>query len=408
MGLETGNFVSSLDRQWPLSSDMVSEGDNHLQLIKRALQYSFPMGKDTSTVTSVGPDQAVQVIIAKPTEPDIDTSASGHADRAMGMVWLDTTLNLVKIRNQANSDWITLPFDPEVSSKIVASAGTLDGVVIGGTTPAAITGTTLKGDTSLELATGATVTGIDNGALGSSATLLATQGAIKTYVDAQVTAQDLDLISDSGTIDIDLDGDSLTVAGGTGLATAATGTTLTINGEDATTSAKGIASFSSDHFSVSSGAVSIATDSIDDTLIDFGTGTNQVSTADVPEETNLYYTNTRADARIAAASIADLNDVSITGLADDEILRYDATSGTWENVLSETPDQLSVKGDVLAYNSGVDPAAEQAYHMPDPPASINGYVLTADTTKTYGFEWQAIPSSGDPAGTAVAMAIALG
>ena len=408
MGLETGNFVSSLDRQWPLSSDMVSEGDNHLQLIKRALQYSFPMGKDTSTVTSVGPDQAVQVIIAKPTAPDIDTSASGHADRAMGMVWLDTTANLVKIRNQANSAWITLPFDPEVSSKIVASAGTLDGVVIGGTTPAAITGTTLKGDTSLELATGATVTGIDNGALGSSATLLATQGAIKTYVDAQVTAQDLDLISDSGTIDIDLDGDSLTVAGGTGLATAATGTTLTINGEDATTSAKGIASFSSDHFSVSSGAVSIATDSIDDTLIDFGTGTNQVSTADVPEETNLYYTNTRADARIAAASIADLNDVSITGLADDEILRYDATSGTWENVLSETPDQLSVKGDVLAYNSGVDPAAEQAYHMPDPPASINGYVLTADTTKTYGFEWQAIPSSGDPAGTAVAMAIALG
>ena len=53
--------------------------------------------------------------------------------------------------------------------------------------------------------------------------------------------------------------------------------------EDATTSAKGIASFSSDHFSVSSGAVTIATDGIDDTLIDFGTGANQVSTADVPE-----------------------------------------------------------------------------------------------------------------------------
>jgi hypothetical protein len=44
--------------------------------------------------------------------------------------------------------------------------------------------------TSLELATGATVTGIDNGTLGSSATLLATQGAIKTYVDAQVGASD--------------------------------------------------------------------------------------------------------------------------------------------------------------------------------------------------------------------------
>ena len=44
--------------------------------------------------------------------------------------------------------------------------------------------------TSVTLATGATVTGIDNGTLGSSATLLATQGAIKTYVDAQVGASD--------------------------------------------------------------------------------------------------------------------------------------------------------------------------------------------------------------------------
>jgi len=49
---------------------------------------------------------------------------------------------------------------------------------------------TAKIGTSLELATGATVTGIDNGALGSSATLLATQGAIKTYVDAQVDTVD--------------------------------------------------------------------------------------------------------------------------------------------------------------------------------------------------------------------------
>ena len=44
--------------------------------------------------------------------------------------------------------------------------------------------------TSVTLATGATVTGIDNGSLGSSATLLATQGAIKTYVDAQVATSD--------------------------------------------------------------------------------------------------------------------------------------------------------------------------------------------------------------------------
>jgi len=34
----------------------------------------------------------------------------------------------------------------------------------------------------------------------------------------------------------------------------------------------------------------IAINAVNDTHIDFGTGTNQVSTADIPEQTNLYYT----------------------------------------------------------------------------------------------------------------------
>ena len=84
--------------------------------------------------------------------------------------------------------------------------------------------------TSLALATGATVTGIDNGALGSSATLLATQGAIKTYVDAQVTAQDLDFAGDSGGAqNVDLDSQSLTIAGGTGIASVGSAQTITLN-----------------------------------------------------------------------------------------------------------------------------------------------------------------------------------
>ena len=90
-------------------------------------------------------------------------------------------------------------------------------------------GSTLTVGTSLALATGATVTGIDNGALGSSATLLATQGAIKTYVDAQVTAQDLDFAcDDSTTLSIDLDSESLQFSGGAGITTAGTGNTVTI------------------------------------------------------------------------------------------------------------------------------------------------------------------------------------
>ena len=101
-----------------------------------------------------------------------------------------------------------------------------EGLVVDGT--ANISGATTLA-TSLTLATGATVTGIDNGALGSSATLLATQGAIKTYVDAQVTAQDLDFAcDDSTTLSIDLDSESLQFSGGTGITTAGTSNTVTI------------------------------------------------------------------------------------------------------------------------------------------------------------------------------------
>ena len=90
-----------------------------------------------------------------------------------------------------------------------------------------------------------------------SAVKLATQQSIKAYVDSQVTAQDLDVISDSGTIDVDLDSESLTVTGGEGIDTSATGTTLTISGEDASTSNKGVASFNSANFAASSGEITI-------------------------------------------------------------------------------------------------------------------------------------------------------
>ena len=61
-----------------------------------------------------------------------------------------------------------------------------------------------------------------------SATKLATQQSIKAYVDTTITAQDLDVTSDSGTIDIDLDSETLTIAGGTGIDTTGSSTTITV------------------------------------------------------------------------------------------------------------------------------------------------------------------------------------
>jgi len=64
----------------------------------------------------------------------------------------------------------------------------------------------------------------------NDANALATQQSIKAYVDAQVTAQDLDFQGDSGgALSIDLDSETLDIAGGTGLTTVGSGNTVTVN-----------------------------------------------------------------------------------------------------------------------------------------------------------------------------------
>ena len=68
----------------------------------------------------------------------------------------------------------------------------------------------------------------------NSATSLSTQQSIKAYVDSQVTAQDLDFQGDSGgALAIDLDSESLTIAGGTNATTVGSGNSVTINIDDA-------------------------------------------------------------------------------------------------------------------------------------------------------------------------------
>ena len=62
----------------------------------------------------------------------------------------------------------------------------------------------------------------------NSATKLASQQSIKAYIDAQVTNEDLDGAADSGTVVVDLDSQSLTIAGGSQITSAMSGQTMTI------------------------------------------------------------------------------------------------------------------------------------------------------------------------------------
>jgi hypothetical protein len=105
------------------------------------------------------------------------------------------------------------------------NGGTIDGVTIGGTTAGAVTFTDLSDGTI-------TIAGFadEDTMVSNSATLVPTQQSVKAYVDSQVTAQDLDFQGDTGgALSIDLDSETLTIAGGTGLDTVGSGNTVTVN-----------------------------------------------------------------------------------------------------------------------------------------------------------------------------------
>ena len=150
-------------------------------------------------------------VIDPTTDNDIDLGSSGKEFKNL---YIDGTANI----------------DSLVADTADINGGTIDSAVIGGTTAAAITGTTITASTSLALASGATVTAIlDEDAMTSnSATALATQQSIKAYVDSQVTAQDLDFQADTGgALSIDLDSETMTFTGGTGIDTSGSGNTVT-------------------------------------------------------------------------------------------------------------------------------------------------------------------------------------
>ena len=88
---------------------------------------------------------------------------------------------------------------------------------------------TLRGNLTLGSSTAVNAILDEDNMASDSATSLATQQSIKAYVDSQVTAQDLDLTTDSGTIAIDLDSETLTISGTSNeIETSATGNAVTI------------------------------------------------------------------------------------------------------------------------------------------------------------------------------------
>jgi hypothetical protein len=250
----------------------------------------------------------------------IDTSGSGNAvtfaiDSTVATLTgtqtlTNKTLTTPTIASITNTGTLTLPTSTDTlvgrATTDTLTNKTLTSAVLNGT----ISGTSIKDEDDMS---------------SDSASHLATQQSIKAYVDAQLTAQDLDFQGDTGgALSIDLDSETLDIAGGTGIDTSGSGNTLTVAIDSTVATLTGTQTLTNKTLTsaVLNGTISGTSIKDEDDMT-----SDSASHLATQQSIKAY-----VDSQVSTANeLSELTDVTITSVADNEVLAYDSTSSKFIN-----------------------------------------------------------------------------
>jgi hypothetical protein len=321
------------------------------------------------------------------------TAAEGPVISLIGDAGLSTPLNKINI-DTTNDE---IEFHIDVSGTSTEQLKIVDGAIVPitdndidlGTSSIEFKDAYFDGTVTLDglvIGSATSITDIDTDLTSVSASddTLASAKAIKAYVDAQVTASDLDFEGDTGGAQsIDLDSQSLTIAGGTGIDSVGSAQTITLNIDSSVATLTDTQNLENKTLTTpvistisNTGTLTLptstdtlvgraTTDTLTNKTIDAnGTG-NSITNLEVADlasgvlDTDLTSVSASDDTLASAKAIKtyvdsqvtssneldELTDVNITSPSDGSLLFYDTATSKWiDNVVS---------GDITIADTGV-------------------------------------------------------